>query len=86
MDDKVMIIFYKEDEDNRSCSFYTTRFAEWIKLLEYAKRHDITFYPREDAESIKKEYIDNGCGYYLDDYCINFGDDTCIQTIGVYLK
>lgn len=89
-DDRVMIVFYYLQEDapeKRVCSFYTSQFAEWMKMLDYCRSNEIEFVVRDDDEKINDDVIQMlSCGAYVDDVYVKFGTDTCIQCIDVYLK
>lgn len=89
-EDKVSIIFFYRDSDGnvkRVCNFYTSRFGEWLKFLDYAEKNNIQFYPRVDDENIKDEIINAmDIGSYIEDLYVSFGSDDCIQCIEVVLK
>lgn len=91
-EEKVMVIFYYNNDDSteeptRICSFYTTRFAEWMKCLDYCKRRQISFWPREDDEQTNKKIVEATHGFpmFIEDISFRFGSDECIQCIDVVL-
>lgn len=92
-DDRVQIVFYyndpivKDAEPKRICSFKTSKFSEWLRLLHYCKMHEIDFWVRDDDESIDPEMIEKlNCGAMVEDLNVSFGSDNCIQIIEVVLK
>jgi hypothetical protein len=90
-DDKVMIIFTwlpKGSGAKRICQFESKHFDKWLKLLNYAKQHEIDFWPREDDENIDKDILDavSGIGMTVEDVCVNFGSGACIQNIEAFMR
>lgn len=92
MDDKVLVNYYyddicSEDEPQKVCSFYTSRFAEWIMLLDECKKRQITFWVRSDDERIKPELVERmNMGCFIKDISVSFGSDTVVQGIDVVLE
>ena len=91
-DDKVMIIFTwlprNGDDSKRICQFESKHFDKWLKLLNYAKQHEIDFWPREDDENIDKDFLKtvSGIGMNVLDVCVNFGSGACIQNIEALMQ
>lgn len=89
-DEKVLINFYiadKNSEPVKICGFRTSIFAEWIKLFQYCKEYNVTFWVREDDTSINPELIQKmSIGAMVEDYYVEFGSNEVIQTISVILK
>ena len=88
---EVRVVFEKRNNDNgdttRICSFGTTHFAEWVKLLDYCQKNEIEFWVRDDDESINDKIKDlMSFGATVESFCVSFGSDDVLQTIDVLLR
>lgn len=92
MEDRVQIRFILLDEETNDektvCFFYTNQFSEWMKMLTFCKKHNITLYPNECDDKIDQEIQEKlaGLGAFVDDVYVKFGSDESIQCVEVYLK
>ena len=86
MNDKVMVVFYRLKDEKRITSFYTKRFAEWLKFFEFAKNNEVEFSPHPLGKDIDAEFKETGSDIYcIEDYNVIFGGNDCIQHINVWL-
>ena len=92
MEDRVQIRFIllnEETHDEKTvCFFHTNQFAEWMKMLTFCKKHNITLYPNEFDDKIDQEVQEKlaGLGAFVDELYVKFGSDESIQCVEVYLK
>lgn len=93
-DERVKVTFYHKDFEDDNCSFkpicyfFTEKFAEWLKFFNYAKKHEIEFYPHEFDEKMVPGFYEStaGIGALVDGVCVVFGSDDVIKGIEVYLQ
>lgn len=85
-----MMVVYKYQKGNMEpriiCSHMCKSYGEFIKMLEFCKKYEVSFYVRENNETISKEIKEElDLGWPIIDYYISFGSDECMQIIEVII-